>query len=216
MTYPDLLSFSLFCLTTFITIINPASILPVFMTMTANFSEAERRQTAIRAVLTAFIAMLFFAFAGNALFQFFHITADGFRLAGGIIFFKMGYDMLNARLTRMKVAKKEIREYSHDISITPLGIPMLCGPGAITNAILLMDQSEVFWKKVVLLVSIFMICLVVLITLLSSSRILKWVGDTGIKVMMRIMGLILMVVAIQYFFAGLKPFVQDMLILQGS
>lgn len=211
MSLSDAISFFLFCTTAFLTIINPVSILPVFMTMTASFSESERRATALRAVITAFIAMLFFALTGKLIFNFFQITADGFRIAGGIIFFKMGFDMLNARLTRMKVAKNEIREYSHDISITPLGIPMLCGPGAITNSILLMEQSANIWQQLILIASIFTICVLVLITLYGGTKLIKIIGDTGIKVMMRIMGLILMVIAIQYFFAGLKPFVQDMI-----
>jgi multiple antibiotic resistance protein len=207
----ELLTFGIFCFTTFVTIINPISILPVFMTMTANFSEAERRNTAVRAVLTAFLAMLFFAMAGNFVFKFFNITPHAFRVVGGVLFFKMGYDMLNARLTRIKILKKDIREYSNDISITPLGIPMLCGPGAITNSILLMKSAESTGQQVVLLISIVAICLMVLFALLSGSRIIKFIGETGIKVMMRIMGLILMVIAIEYFFAGIKPFALSVL-----
>lgn len=211
MSADQLFSFAILCFTSFITIINPVSTLPVFMTMTANFTHAQRRTIALKAVITAFLAMVFFAFTGRFIFDFFDITSDAFRVVGGIIFFKMGYDMLNARLTRIKVAKKDIKEYSTDISITPLGIPMLCGPGAITNSILLMQQSDDLAKKLVLISVMVAICLVVLIALWSGSRIMKYIGETGLKVMMRIMGLILMVVAVEYFFRGLKPIVQDIL-----
>ena len=205
----ELFSFGLLCLTTFITIMNPLNILPVFMTMTSEFTPQERKQTATKAVLTAFFAMIFFALAGTFVFEFFNITVNAFKVAGGVIFFKMGYDMLNARLTRIKIAKKEIKSYATDISITPLGIPMLCGPGAITNSIILMNQAESLAQKGVLLAAILAICAIALAALYSGSQIIKLIGDTGIKVMMRIMGLILMVIGIEYFMAGLGPMVKE-------
>lgn len=190
---------------------NPISILPVFMTMTASMSHQQRRVVAFKAVLTAFITMLVFAFTGPFIFDFFNITSNGFRVVGGIIFFKMGYDMLNARLTRMKVEKKQIREYATDISITPLGIPMLCGPGAITNSILLMEQTKNYGEKGVLVATMVLICLAIMLVLWGGARITGLIGETGMKVMMRIMGLILMVVAVEYFFDGLTPMVREML-----
>jgi multiple antibiotic resistance protein len=133
----DYFSFALLCFTAFITIINPISTLPVFLSMTANFDRQRRTVTAKRAVITAFIAMVFFAFTGKFIFDFFHITANGFRVAGGILFFIMGFEMLGARISRDKITKKEMKNEGDDISITPLGIPMICGPGAITNSILI-------------------------------------------------------------------------------
>lgn len=200
----ELVSFAILCLTTFITIINPLSTLPVFLTMTSSLSEDKRKEIALKAVITAFIALVFFAFAGQFIFEFFHITANGFRVAGGILFFKMGYDMLNARITRIKISKQEVKEYSTDISITPLGIPMICGPGAITNAILLMGESHTYAQKGILITSMFLVCLIMLVTLYGGARLVNLIGETTIKVMMRIMGLILMVIAVEFFFSGLK------------
>ncbi len=210
----ELLSFAILCLTTFITIINPLSTLPVFLTMTSSLTEERRQEIALKAVITAFIALIFFAFTGQFIFEFFQITANGFRVAGGILFFKMGYDMLNARITRIKISKQEVKEYSTDISITPLGIPMICGPGAITNAILLMGECKSFAQKGILILSMLVICLIMLITLYGGARLVKFLGETTMKVMMRIMGLILMVIAVEFFFSGLKPIVQDMLAIQ--
>ena len=211
----ELLSFAILCLTTFITIINPLSTLPVFLTMTSSLTEDRRKEVALKAVITAFIALIFFAFAGQFIFEFFQITANGFRVAGGILFFKIGYDMLNARITRIKISKQEVKEYSTDISITPLGIPMICGPGAITNAILLMGESKSFAQKGILILSMLVICLIMLVTLYGGARLVKFLGETTMKVMMRIMGLILMVIAVEFFFSGLKPIVQDMLAIQS-
>lgn len=203
------LSFALFCFTSFITIINPLSTLPVFLTMTNSLEKERKLSIATRAVITAFIAMVFFAFAGEFIFSFFHITANGFRVAGGILFFRMGSEMLGAKISRVKISKKEIKEYSTDISITPLGIPMICGPGAITNSILLMEQSKSIPQKGILIFVMFIVCLIMLITLRGGSALAKFMGETTMKVMMRIMGLILMVIAVEFFFSGLKPILQD-------
>ncbi|MGQ3014708.1 MAG: MarC family protein [Flavobacteriales bacterium] len=205
----DYLKFAIYCFTTFITIINPLSIMPVYLTMTSGLTPQAARSTAIRAVITAFITMITFAFIGEALFSFFQITTNGLKVAGGIIFLLMGMDMLQARLPKIRVKKKEVKAYVTDISITPLGIPMICGPGAITNSIILMDNAEGWTQISILLATMLVICLITLIVLISSRRILRVIGETGNTVMMRIMGLIVMVVAVELFFAGLKPILQD-------
>ena len=123
----------------------------------------------------------------------------------------MGFDMLNARLTSIKIGKEEIKEYVNDISITPLGIPMLCGPGAITNAIVLMEDANTFSFKMILLASMLGICLLTFLVLWSSTKILKVIGQTGNNVMMRLMGLIVMVIAVELFMTGLQPFIEKLL-----
>jgi len=205
-------SFALICITSFITLMNPLGIMPVFMSMTATLSPAEKRNTAQKATLVAFITVIGFAFSGQLLFKFFGISVDSFRMVGGIIFFMMGYDMLQARLSKVKLSRKAAKkEYISDISITPLAIPMICGPGAITNSIVLMADSETPMQKAILIGSIFLVCLTTFLVLWGSSPISKWLGETGNKVMMRLMGLIVMVIAVEFFFSGLKPIVIDIL-----
>lgn len=104
-----------------------------------------------------------------------------------------------------------MKNYVNDISITPLAIPMICGPGAITNAIVLMEDATSISKIVILLVSIAAIVLTTYFVLLSSSKIIKLIGQTGINVMMRLMGLIVMVIAVEFFFSGLKPIIHDLI-----
>lgn len=205
----ELIKFGLLCFTTYFTIINPLGVMPVFMTMTADLSEADRTATARKALITAFFTMIAFAFSGELLFDFFDISADAFRVVGGIIFFMMGYDMLQARLIRTKVEEESVKSYVTDISITPLAIPMICGPGAITNSIVMMQDAETFNEKVVLISVMFIICLITFITLWASSKISKMLGETGNKILMRIMGLIVMVVAVEFFRSGLKPILVD-------
>ncbi len=211
------LSFALLCFTSFITLMNPLGIMPVFMSMTSALSAEEKRITAQKANLVAFLTLIAFAFSGQLLFKFFGISVDSFRMVGGIIFFMMGYDMLQARLSKVKLSKSAARkEYVSDISITPLAIPMICGPGAITNSIVLMADSETAVHKAILISTIFIVCLISYLVLWGSSKVSNWLGETGNKVMMRLMGLIVMVIAVEFFFSGLKPILLDILAEAGK
>ncbi len=113
--------------------------------------------------------------------------------------------MLQARLTKTKIDKSNVKEYVDDISVTPLGIPMICGPGAITNAIVLMRDASSYDMKITLIVSIILVLFITLMILWSSSKVLKVLGETGNKVLLRLMGLIVMVIAVEFFFSGLTP-----------
>lgn len=207
----DLLTFALLAFTSFFTLINPLGTMPIFMTMTSELDKKARTKTAYKASLAAFITIIIFAFIGQVLFKFFGISANSFRIVGGIIFFLMGMDMLQARLGKVKVKDSEVKKYVNDISITPLAIPMIAGPGALTNAIVLMEDATSVLKKVILVASIFVVMLLTYLILFSSSKIIKLLGETGNNVLMRIMGLIVMVIAVEFFFSGLKPIVADML-----
>ncbi len=207
----ELLTFGILCFTTFFTIINPLGVMPIFMTMTKELDKKDRNQTAKKAILASFITLVIFAFSGQVLFNFFGISVNSFRVVGGIIFFLMGMDMLQARLGTVKVKPEEIKTYVSDISITPLAIPMITGPGAITNAIVLMEDAGSIEFKLVLLLAILVVFAITLAILLSASKIIKMLGTTGNNVMMRLMGLIIMVIAIEFFLSGFKPIFQDII-----
>lgn len=206
-----LLPFALLCLTSFFTLTNPLSIMPIFLTMTDGFSDMERKAIVKRATIVSFITLVMFAVSGQLLFKFFGISTNCFRVVGGVIFFAIGWDMLQARITKVKLKEDEIKTYAKDISITPLAIPMICGPGSITNAIVLMEEADTFWMQVVLIASIAIVYLLTFIILRAATRINKIIGETGNNVMMRLMGLILMVIAIEFFVSGIKPILIDIL-----
>lgn len=209
-----LLPFALLCFTSFFTLTNPLGTMPVFLTMTQGMSKDERQRIVKRATIISFLILIVFTFSGQFLFKFFGISTNGFRIAAGFIIIKIGYDMLQARYTNVKLKNEEIRTYANDISITPLSIPMLCGPGAIANGIMLMDEST-SWSMVAILVGI--IALVYLLTyfiLKESTRLVDLIGETGNNVMMRLMGLILMVIAVECFVSGARPILID--IIQSS
>jgi multiple antibiotic resistance protein len=185
--------------------------MPVFLTMTNGMSDKERRSVVFRATIAAFITLMVFVFAGQFLFFFFGISTNGFRIAGGVIIFKIGFDMLQARYTSMKLNDDEIKTYANDISITPLAIPMLCGPGAIANAIVLMQDADTMSKKGILIGMIALIYFITFLILRASTRLVKIIGETGNNVMMRLMGLILMVIAVECFVGGARPILVDIL-----
>lgn len=204
------IAFGLLCFTSFFSLMNPLGVMPVFITMTSNLDAKHQRKTAKKAMIAAFITLLVFAFSGQLLFKFFGISVNSFRIAGGIIFFQMGADMLQARLGAMKVKPEEVRQYVSDISITPLAIPMICGPGCISNAIVLMEDAADFNQKAILIGVMSFVCLLTYIILFSSTTISKFLGETGNNVLMRLMGLILMVIAVEFFLSGARPIIAEM------
>ena len=206
-----LMPFAFVCFASFFTLTNPLGTMPVFLTMTKGLDEEQRAQIVKRATLISFFTLLAFTFTGQFLFSFFGISANGFRIAAGIIILKIGYDMLQARFTNTKLSDEEIRTYANDISITPLSIPMLCGPGAIANGIMLMDQADTFEMQAILVGMVGLIYLLSYGILRASSRLTPVLGETGLNVMMRLMGLILMVIAVECFVGGLKPILIDII-----
>lgn len=210
----EVITFGILSFTSFFTLINPFGTMPIFMTMTADLDQSHRTKTAQKASVVSFITIIVFAFSGQVLFNFFGISVNSFRVVGGVIFFLMGMDMLQARLGKVKLKDSEIKTYVNDISVTPLAIPMICGPGALTNAIVMMEDANSIEKKGALIFAAFIVILLTYFILYSSSKIIKILGQTGINVMMRLMGLIVMVIAVEFFFSGLKPIILD--IISGS
>ena len=207
----DLLPFALLCFTSFFTLTNPLGTMPVFLTMTNGMNDHERKAIVRRATIVSFITLMVFTFSGQFLFKFFGISSNGFRIAGGFIIFKIGFDMLQARYSNAKLKEEEVKTYADDISITPLAIPMLFGPGAIANAIMLMDDASTFTLKGTLIGIIALVYFITFLILQASTRLVRILGETGNNVMMRLMGLILMVIAVECFVSGLKPILIDIL-----
>ena len=212
----EVIAFGILSFTSFFTLINPFGTMPIFMTMTADLDKSHRTKTAQRASIVSFITIIIFAFSGQVLFNFFGISVNSFRVVGGVIFFLMGMDMLQARLGKVKLKESEIKTYVDDISVTPLAIPMICGPGALTNAIVMMEDAHSIEKKVILILAVVAVISLTYIILYSSTKIIKILGQTGINVMMRLMGLIVMVIAVEFFFSGLKPIILDILNSQAT
>ena len=200
-----IIPYALRCFTSFFTLTNPLGTMPVFLTMTNGLSDDERKHIIKRATIVSVVILITFTLCGQFLFKFFGISTNGFRIAAGFIILKIGYDMLQARYSSAKLKEDEIKAYVNDISITPLSIPMLCGPGAIANGIILMSDATRWELKATLIAMILVVYILSYVILRLSTRLVKIIGETGDNVMMRLMGLILMVIAVECFVGGLKP-----------
>lgn len=207
----SLLQFALLAFTSLFTMINPMGVIPVFTTLTTGMTSKQASSIALKASSTALIVLLLFTFGGNFIFDMFNISINGLRVVGGILFFLSGYDMLRGKLTRIKSEGEESIEAAKDFAITPLGVPMITGPGVITISIVMMNDAPDFTHKSLLIGSIFIVLGLTHFILLSSRKIIAFLGESGNKVLTRIMGLIVMVIAVELFFRGLKPIIQDIL-----
>lgn len=185
--------------------------MPVFLSMTKDLDNEQRSQILRRATIISFVILVAFTVCGQILFSLFGISTNGFRIAAGFIIMKIGFDMLQAKYSHVKLKDEEVKIYANDISITPLAIPMLCGPGAIANGIMLMEDANTWALKGILIGSIAFIYFLTYCILRASTRLLKILGDTGNNVMMRLMGLILMVIAVECFVGGVKPILIDII-----
>lgn len=209
----DLWTFVVVSFVSLFTMIDPVGNVPVFIALTEGLGPQHVRRVAFRAVLTAIVILVLFQFAGQAIFNLFHISASSLQIVGGIIFFVTGYEMLQARLTRsLHDNGPTDHTYANDIAITPLGIPMICGPGAITTVILRMTEADDSIKQGLLLLTIIVTLGITFFMLIAAKQILRFLGDSGNKVLLRLMGLIVMAIAVELFFSGLTPYVKAMLV----
>mgnify|MGYP003430487955 FL=1 len=206
-----IIPYALLCFTSFFTLTNPLGTMPVFLTMTNGLSDDERKHIIKRATIVSVVILIAFTLCGQFLFKFFGISTNGFRIAAGFIILKIGYDMLQARYSSAKLKDDEIKAYVNDISITPLSIPMLCGPGAIANGIILMSDATTWELKATLIITIIVVYVISYVILRLSTRLVRIIGETGNNVMMRLMGLILMVIAVECFVGGIKPILIDII-----
>lgn len=206
------LQFGLLCFVSLFTMIDPIGALPIFTAMTTRLSHHESRRVAFRAALTAWLVLIVFALTGRFVFEFFGISVNSLRIVGGVIFFIMGYEMLEARLTRTKSDEESVSEYIEDIAITPLGIPLIAGPGAIAMVIVLMNEATGnLEKQIALLMAITAVLGLTFVFLIGARQVMHALGHSGNKVLLRVMGLIVMAIAVEFFFNGLQPIVQSML-----
>jgi len=211
--FPVDLTFAALAFSSLLAIVNPLSAATLFLGMTAGRTRPELRRDALTGLLTAFCVLFAFAFAGGAILGFFGITTHAFKIAGGIIFFGIGWDMLQARRSRVKATEEEELEGASrdDVGIIPLGLPTIAGPGAITTVIVLVGQSSSMADTVAVYLAIVGVLLLTGLALLVAPFLLKTFGQTGLNVMTRIMGLLVMVIGVQFVLDGMDVALDIML-----
>jgi multiple antibiotic resistance protein len=197
--------FSLLALSSIFFLVDPFAALPTFLAVTAGADTAKRRRIAGKASLTALVFLSAFALGGQYIFKMFGITLPAFEIAGGIILLLIGLDMLEAKRSPTQEASGETEEAAskEDAGIVPLGIPMLAGPGSITSVMVLVGQAQTRWQMMAILGSIAITAAICYLVLGNSDRVARALGDTGIRILVRIMGLLLVALAVQYFVNGM-------------
>ena len=205
------LSYALISFTSIFTLINPLGILPIYLTLTESISRQERTKINRRGIVTAGIVLIIFSFIGNYIFSFYGITIHAFRIAGGILFFRIGLNMVESKLSRTKATPQEEEEaqMKEVFAYTPLGIPMIAGPGAITSAVILSGDGFNVYNKITFILVLFFSLLLTYLIFQTAGRISKFLGIIGIRIMQRIMGLLLMVIAVQFIIDGIFPILQN-------
>ena len=210
---PSLTKFALLCFTSLLSIINPLSAAPMYLAITDGYTLGQRRRTLRAGIVTAFAIMAVFALVGGFIFQLFGITIDAFRIAGGFIFFGIGMDMLQAKSRRGKATEEEEQEgrVRENVGVTPLGIPMITGPGAITTVMVLMTEAGTAVRVGVVFASVLVVLAITWAVLTAAPRLVRFFGQTGLNVMTRLMGLLVTVIAVQFIVDGARPILIEIL-----
>jgi multiple antibiotic resistance protein len=192
----------------FFAMLNPVGNLPVFVGMVSDFDKKTQRMVAFRSVLVAFAIIAVFSIFGHMIFRMFGITLPAFQIAGGLIVFMMGYNLLNAKDTPMHTqapsSRNDMSKIAEDMAITPLGTPLLAGPGTISAAMNFVG-AEKSLINVAVVISVFAVmCMITYLLFISGQRLATRVNPGILKVVTRIMGLILAVIAIQMLITGIE------------
>jgi multiple antibiotic resistance protein len=209
--------FAAVTLVSLFTIVNPIGATGMFLGHTAMMPPAEVRSIARRASLACCLVLVFFALTGNLVFRIMGISIPAFRIAGGILVFGVSLNMLKGANVRSRTLPEEQKEAAEkaDISLIPLAIPLLSGPGAITTVIVLMTRSKGFAQDAYVVFSVFLISVATYAILVHSSMLLRLIGTSGVRVMNRLMGLLLAAISIQFIINGVKDLIPDFVKLAG-
>lgn len=202
----SLLEFTLLAFSSLFVIADPIAVVPGFLGMTPHDTPAQRERMARLACLVMAGVLLTFALTGQLIFKLLGITLPAFQIAGSIVLLLVALDMLRAQRSRVKETPEEQEAGTHkvDIAVTPLAIPMLSGPGAISTVVLLRGQADGLAKTLALCACILGVCAASYIILRLSAKGARWLNPIAMKITTRIMGLLLAAVACQFMINALR------------
>jgi len=201
----SLLQFSFVTLTSIFFLVDPIAAIPTFLAMTIGDDRAHRKRMARRAAWTCLIVLTVFAAAGRLIFRLFGITLPAFKMAGGLILLLIGLEMLQARRSQTKETPSETQEgcEKQDVGIIPMGIPMLAGPGAISTVMVLMGGAPSWLHAAPVFAAIAITAFASYWILAGADSVRRHMGETGIRILTRLMGLLLTAIAVQFILSGL-------------
>jgi multiple antibiotic resistance protein len=198
------LSFTLSTLTTLFLVVDPPAAVPIFLSMTGSDPPVHKQRMARRAAIATGVTLTAFAALGTAIFGILGISLGAFRIAGGILLFLLAVDMLRAQRSRQRTSPEEEAEGVErpDVSIFPLAIPMLAGPGATSTVMVLVSKATTPWHHGIIFLGIAATSLAAYYTLRGAMVVERRLGQTGMNVLQRVMGLILAATAVQFVVDG--------------
>lgn len=203
----EAITFGFVCFSSLLTILDPLAAAPVFVGLTEGMDPASRRRLALRACLISLVLLSLFASMGSLILKAFGITLPALRIAGGMIFVGMGLQMLLGSGHGSETANSG----GTDLAVVPLAMPLICGPGAITTAMLLVGQASTGWARLAFAVALLAVLAVVAAVLAVAPRALRVLGSSGTEVVTRVMALILTALGVQFVLDGLRPVVLDLM-----
>ena len=200
----EAITFFIYAFASIFIIVNPVAGLITFISLTSGMTADERNGVAKRSAAVACLLAIVFAVSGELVLRFFGVTVDCLRVAGGILLFTVALDMLHARVSRESVTAEEIRDATkrEDVSIFPIAIPLLTGPGAITTVILVMRTGSALELKIMVILAILLTFAVSYLVFRFANKINKMIGVTGSLVITRVMGLLLGAIAVNFVSIG--------------
>jgi multiple antibiotic resistance protein len=193
---------------TLFVILDPIAVAPIFIGLTEGNTDSERRGMAVRGISIAAVILVVFAIVGEVFLRSLGISLGAFRIAGGALLFILAIEMVFAHQSGIRTTtsgEEQEAIVKKDVSVFPLGIPLIAGPGAMASVILLMgEQSGDLLKQAVVVGVLLVVLIVSLAMLLVASRIVKYLGVTGVNVVSRVFGIVLGALAVQYILDGIK------------
>jgi multiple antibiotic resistance protein len=191
--------------TSILFIVDPLAAVPAYLVITQDETAAQRRRTALLACVGMAVILLVFTAAGGYIFRLFGITLPAFRIAGGLILWLVALDMLHAQRTTQEGREELVEgQAKEEVALTPLAIPILAGPGAISTSMVLATQAKTLTDLAAVYASILITAVVSYVTLRLGARAVARLGQTGIRVLTRIMGLLLAAIATQFILTGIS------------
>ena len=203
----DIIRFALGAFVTLLVVVDPPGVVPMYVALTKGEPPAHRRAILTRAVLIAFGAALFFLVAGRAVLSYLGVTVHAFSISGGILLFVAAMPMLFGQRGGLQSPEPKETSTAHDIAVFPLAMPLLSGPGTIATILLLTSQAGGDFQKLMAIgIAIAAVFLVAFVTLYLGARLIRLVGEGGVDIATRVMGIVLAALAVQYVLNGVTGY----------
>jgi multiple antibiotic resistance protein len=201
-----LLPFALFSFSALLAIVDPIAVVPIFVALTPNDSRQRRQEMARRASFVAWGLLVFFAICGTAFFRLLGVTLSAFKVAGGILLLLTAIDQLRAQPARTRTTKEEQEAgtIKEDISVTPLALPLIAGPGSIATSVMLMSRAASLMEQAIVLLAITFAVACSFGALMMSERFARLLGAVGRTIVERLSGLVLSAIAMQFILDGVR------------